>query len=453
LAIDFARRYLLAPVLAFSLLSGPASARSVSLIRDAEIETTIRTYSAPLFEAAGIDPEAVEVLIVDAPSLNAFVAGGQKIFVHTGLLIATDTPNQLIGVIAHETGHIAGGHLARTHEALRKASAHSIIAFILGGAAAVAGQGDVAAAILTAGATASQRQFLRYSRAQEAAADQSALRTLEATGQSTRGLLTFIDKLGDQELLVAESQDPYARTHPLWAERADALRAHVEGSRFRDTTDSPRNTVLHARMKAKLVGYLKGLPQTLRRYPLSDSSLPARYARAVAYHRERQSDKSIEILDGLLDENPDDPYFHELKGQILLESRRIEAAIPSYQRAVDLDGGNALLRMGLGQAQVSADGAQHVAQAIENLKIATRIEPHTPGVWRWLAMAYGRDQQLAMAALATAERYVLLGRYRDAKLQASRALKGLSKSSPAYIRGLDLEREAQHGIERKRKQQ
>ncbi|MDP6707194.1 MAG: M48 family metalloprotease [Alphaproteobacteria bacterium] len=453
MAINIARRYLLVPALALSLLAGPASARGVALIRDAEIETTIRTYSTPLFQAAGIDPQAVEVLIVDDPSLNAFVAGGQKIFVHTGLLIATDTPNQLIGVIAHETGHIAGGHLARTHEAMRKASAHSIIAFLLGGAAAIAGQGGAAAAILTAGVTASHRQYLRYSRSQEAAADQSALRTLEATGQSASGLLVFIDKLGDQELLVAESQDPYARTHPLWAERADALRSHYEGSRYRDATDSPQYVALHARMKAKLVGYLKGLLQTLRRYPLSDTSLPARYARAVAYHRERQSDKAIGIVDGLLAEHPDDPYFHELKGQILLESRRIDQAIPSYQRSVDLDGDNALLRMGLGQAQVSAEGTEHVAAAIENLKIATRIEPHSPGVWRWLAMAYGRDEQLALAALATAERYVLLGRYRDAKLQATRALKGLSKSSPAYLRALDLEGEAQHGIERKRKQQ
>ena len=210
---------------------------------------------------------------------------------------------------------------------------------------------------------------------------------------------------------------------------------------------------MHDRMKAKLVGYLTSLVQTLRRYPKTDQSVPARYARAVAYHRARQSEKAIGIMDGLLAEAPDDAYFHELKGQILVESRRIEEAVPSYTRAVQLNQDNALLRIGLGQAQLSVGDDRYVEAALGHLKAATRLEPRSPSAWRWLAMAYGRDEQLAMAALATSERYVLLGRYPEAKMLAVRALKGLPKSSPAYLRASDLEREAQHGIRRMRKKQ
>jgi len=418
------------------------------MIRDAEIETIIRTYATPLFEAASVDPRAVEVLIVEDTTLNAFVAGGQKIFVNTGLLLAAETPNQLIGVIAHETGHIAGGHLARTHEALRNASAQSILAMILGGAAAAAGAGDAAAAIITGGATLSQRTFLQYTRAQEGAADQAAVRMLDATGQSAIGLMEFIEKLGDQELLVASSQDPYVRTHPLSQERVASLRAHVATSRFKEAKDPPEFLVMHARMQAKLFGYLNGLVQTLRKYPESDTTLPARYARSIAYHRAHQSQKALELLGDLIVDVPDDPYFHELKGQILLESQQVDAAIPAYARAVELQPDDAQLRLGLGQAQASSAGPAYIKDAVENLRAATAIEPRNPTAWRWLATAYARDEQLAMAALATAERYVLTGVYRDALMQANRAMKGLPRGSPAYLRAQDLEGLAKQQLER-----
>lgn len=438
---------LLLPLL-LCLLPGASAARSVQLIRDAEIEATIRTYATPLFEAAGLDPRAVEVLIVDDTTLNAFVAGGQKIFVNTGLLLAAETPNQLIGVLAHETGHIAGGHLARTHEALKNASAQSILALILGGAAAAAGAGDAAAAIITGGASLSQRTFLQYTRAQEGVADQAAVRYLEITGQSPVGLMEFIETLGDQELLVASSQDPYVRTHPLSQERVESLRAQVATSRYRDAKDPPDFIILHERMRAKLFGYLNGLVQTLRKYPESDVSLPARYARAIAYHRAHKTQTALEVLAGLLAEAPDDPYFHELKGQILLESQQVEAAIPAYARAVELQPDDGQLRLGLGQAQASSASAEYVKEAVENLKAAAAIEPRNPTAWRWLATAYARDEQLAMAALATAERYALTGEYRDALLQANRALKGLPRGSPSYLRAEDLERLAKQRLEK-----
>lgn len=428
--------------------AGPSAARGLALIRDAEIETTIRTYATPLFQAASLDPSAVEILIVQDPTLNSFVAGGQKIFINTGLLLAADTPNQLIGVLAHETGHISGGHLARMPEAMKNASMPALLALILGGAAVAAGAGKAAQAIIIGGESLSQQTYLQYSRAQEGAADQAAVRLLDATGQSPLGLLQFLEKLGDQELLVASSQDPYVRTHPMSTERVESLRAQVATSRYKDVKDPPKFIVMHARMQAKLFGYINGLVQTLRKYPESDTSVPARYARAIAYYRANKAEKALQILDGMLAEAPDDPYFHELKGQILLETQRVEAAIPAYARAVELQPQDGLLRLGLGQAEASSSSDAHVKDALANLKAATSMEPHNPEGWRWLATAYARDEQLPMAALATAERYVLTGHYRDALLQTSRAMKGLPQGSPGYLRAQDLESLAKQELEK-----
>ena len=454
MTIGSVRRCLLlaALLLVFSLpgatLPAGAQGRSLSLIRDAEIETTIRLYSAPLFEAAHLDPQAVQVMIVNDRSLNAFVAGGQRIFINTGLLMAAATPNQLIGVIAHETGHIVGGHLARTQEALENASVQAILAMVLGGVAAAAGAGQAAGAIIAGGTSAAQQSFLRYSRAQESVADQAAVRLLDATGQSPKGLMDFMAELGNQELLVAESQDPYVRTHPISQERVEALRAALQRSRYADAADAPGLRAKHERMRAKLFGYLNGLEPTLRKYPESDTSLPARYARAIAYHQGRQSAKALAAIDGLIAELPDDPYFEELKGQVLLESQRIEEAIPAYARAVELLPGNALLRLGLGQAQVSSQGTEHLAAAVGNLRKATELEPDMPEAWRHLATAYARDGQEAMAALATAERYALYGQYRDVGLMAARAKRGLQTGTPAYLRAEDLAGLAKNMLER-----
>ncbi|MEE8246351.1 MAG: M48 family metalloprotease, partial [Alphaproteobacteria bacterium] len=264
-----------------------AAARGLSLVRDAEIEDTIRAYARPLFSAAGLDYRVVKVHLVNDKALNAFVAGGQRLFVFTGLLLATERPNQLIGVIAHETGHIAGGHLARKQEALRNMTVQTIIALVLGAAAAVAsGRGDAVGAIALGGSSAAQRIFLKYSRTEESAADQAALRLLDITGQSATGMLEFLERLEDQDVLVGSGQDPYVRTHPLVAERLAAVRFHVTQSPNSGRPDPPEFIAAHERMQAKLRGFLDRPSATLRHYPASDTSVGARYARAVAYHRE-----------------------------------------------------------------------------------------------------------------------------------------------------------------------
>ena len=428
--------------LALLVLAADATARSLNFIRDAEIEETIRQLGAPLFAMAGLTPASVRVYIVNDSSLNAFVAGGQNIFINTGLILATDNPNQLVGVIAHETGHITGGHLARTHDALRDASAQTILSFVLGAAAAIAGQGQVAGAIVTGGAQVAQRSILSYSRVQEASADQAAMQFLDATGQSSKGLLDFFDKLGDQEALLTANQDPYVRTHPLTRERVAAVAAHLNRSPASQNPERPENILAHERMKAKLFAFLESPVQTFRHYPREDTSVPSRYAHAIAFHRQREENAAIGVMDGLIAEYPDDPYFHELKGQILLENGKPEMAIGPYADAVRLRPQEVLLRIGLGQAQVSATSEEYLGDALANLQRAIQLSPRDANAWRWLAMAYGRSGDVANASLATAERYLLLGRHRDAIGQADRAERLLPAGGPSQLRAQDIRQAA-----------
>jgi predicted Zn-dependent protease len=400
---------------------------------------------------AGQDPSAIRVYIVRDSGLNAFVAGGRNIFVHTGLLLATETPNELIGVLAHETGHISGGHLARTQEALRDASAYTILAFVLGAAAAVAGEGGAGQAIIAGGTHVAQRNFLRYSRVQEASADQAALAFLDQSGQSSRGLAQFFAKLGDQEALLTANQDPYIRTHPLNRQRVDTINTHAAQSPHRNARDTPENIEAHARVKAKLFGYLEGLEQTERRYPAGDESLPARYAHVFANYRHRRFDDALRILDGLLLELPDDPYFHETRGQLLLESGRAALSLPSYEAAVAALPDEALLQIGYGKALVSTEDPANLPRAVDVLRNATEMAPLDPTGWQWRALAHGRGGDIGMAALSTAENYLLRGRVQDAMLQAKRAEAKLPVGSVGHLRAQDLIQAAEDRLARQRR--
>ena len=442
---------LLLSTLALSLRPETTQARRITFIRDAEIEDTIRLFGIPLFAVAGLEPSAVRVHLVKDPAINAFVANGQRIFLNTGLLIASDNANQVIGVLAHETGHISGGHLARTHKALRDASANSVMAFILGAAAMAAGQGQAGSAIIAGGQHVAQRSFLKYSRIQESSADQAALDILKKTGQSAQGMLAFFEKLGDQEALLTASQDPYIRTHPLTRNRIEIIQAAIARSRNLNSPERPEFVARHSRMKAKLIAFLRHPADTFRRYPESDRSIAGRFARSIAFHKKRQTQKALDLIAGLIAEYPEDPYFHEFHGQILLESGRPAEAVAPYQRAVALHPDSILLRIGLGQAQVSDEQISHIDEAIKNLQQAVRMAPDDPRAWRWLGMAYSRNGDIGLASLATAERYFLAGKFRDAVGQATRAKRTLAKGSPGWLRAQDLKATAQLAAKRRKK--
>lgn len=437
------RLFLLA-TLALALVApvSPAAAQQTarrSFIRDAEVENTIRAFATPLFQAAGLDPEAVRIHLLVDPSLNAFVAGGQNMFFHTGLLIRSERPNQLIGVIAHETGHISGGHLVRLQDAVGSASTEALMTMLLGAAlGAASGRADVGAAVMMGGQEMAVRNLMAFSRTQEGSADQAGLSFLDATRQSAKGFLEFFEILGDQELLVAARQDPYVRTHPLTRDRVANVRDFVAKSPYANAAERPEFIEMHKRMRAKLFAFLESPVRTLQRYKESDNSLDSRYARAIAAYRKPDLDTALPLIDGLLAERPKDPYFWELKGQMLFENGRGGEALEPYRTAVKLLPDNALLRIGLAQVQVEQEDPSLLADAQAQLNKALQSEPQNHSAWRLLAIAHGRLGEEGMAAYAMAEQTLLEGKLTDAAYHAGKAERLLPKSGAIWLRIQDI---------------
>ena len=438
--------FVIAALAALAWCLSPAMAQT-TFIRDAEIEATITGYVTPIFEVAGLDPSAVHVYLINDDSINAFVAGGMNIFIYTGLLMKAENPGQIIGVVAHETGHIAGGHLARRDEALRAATIEAMIACVLGvGAAAASGQGAAVGAC-SLGSHVGQQFLLAFTRGQEASADQAGLKFLDATHQSARGIMEFLTILWRQESVLIGQQDPYLRTHPLTQDRIDYVRNHVEHSPWSDVPDKPEFVAQFKRMRAKLIGYLRPTTRVLQQYPETDKSLEARYARAIAYccAETRYAAKLPQgqaLIDGLIAEHPEDPYFQELKGEALFQNGNVRPSLPFYEAAVKGAPDSSLLRFELARAQIEADDPALNKKALDQLKEVVRQEPQNGSAWHTLSIAYGRDGQLAMAALALAEEAATHDSKpakKACKDQAGRAMKGLPVGSPAYLRAQDLE--------------
>lgn len=420
------------------------SRKPLSLIRDAEIESTIRTYADPVFRAAGLDPNGIRVLLVNEDTINAFVAGGMRMFINTGLLMRADRANQVIGVIAHETGHIAGAHLSRIQEELKNATIEQIIGMVLGGAAAAAtGQGGAVIAGTTLGNEIAKRSLLKYSRTQESAADQAGMGFLDATNQSSRGMLEFFEKLEGQEFLLGQNQDPYLRTHPLTTDRIDSVREHVNASAYADAKDSPELDALHQRMVAKLKGYIWPLSRVEQEFPESDQSIPARYARAIALFRVSRMPEALQLMDGLLAEVPDDTFFLEQKAQILFENGKLTEALPLYTQAFSQRPTEPLLGLELAQVEIELEQPELVKLAIQHLEAVTTIEPRNSRAWYFLSVAYGRDGNLPMSALAQAEQAMAQGDSEEAWAQAKRALEGMEAGSPGWLKANDIISEAQ----------
>ncbi|MEE8189432.1 MAG: M48 family metalloprotease [Kiloniellales bacterium] len=420
-----------------------AEKKRVQFIRDAEIENIIRTYATPLFQAAGLSPKAIDVYLIRDPQLNAFVTPGLNMFIHTGLLMRAENPSQVIGVIAHETGHLAAGHTATRKEELRRAENSVIASYIIGlGAAIATGRPELAGVAIAGGQDIALKGLLSYTRSQESAADQAAVRLLNGTEQTPRGMLEFMRILGGQEALLSNNQDPYLRTHPLARDRIDFLERQVRLSPYRNKPARPEFIALHARMLAKLIGYLQPLDQVLRSYPESDQSLAGRYARAIANYYKADISLAFKLTDGLIAERPEDPYFHEFKGQMLFESGRIAEALPEYETAVRLLPDSPQLRLALAQAQIEMNDPALDKAALKNLDETLRHEPRNAFAWRLAAVAHGRGGDVGMTALALAERALARRKGAEAREQAVRAQKILAEGSPAWLRAMDVEKQA-----------
>lgn len=408
-------------------------------VRDTEIENTIRVYVRPIFEVAGLDPSFVRVHLIESAVLNAFVSGGQRIFVHTGLLRAADHPGQVIGVFAHEVGHITGGHLIALRENLERAQATQIAAMLLGIPLALAtGQGDLAAAATTAGATLATQNFLAYNRAMEQAADQAAVTYLDEARISSRGFAEFFDKLQRQSRLYTTETNAYTQTHPLTSERIAFARNHAANSPYADRPFDPELIAMHARLHAKIDGYLMTPDSVLGHYGAEDGSIPARYARAIALMRLHRVDEALGLIDGLIEEAPDDPFFHETKGEILRDAGRLAEAVPAYRRAVEILPWAALMRARLGQTMLELNDPRLDDEMLEHLREAVRYEPWLGSAWRTLAGAHARMGDIGNAALAQAEAAALRGDMDMARREAERAMEILPNGSPGWLRAEDI---------------
>ena len=408
------------------------------IIRDAETEALLKRFADPIWRAAGIDPDAAQIHIIGDQSINAFVAGGQQEFFNTGLITAVDTPGELKGVIAHETGHMAGGHLARTQDALGNLQMPLIASMLLGVGAIAAGQADVGAAVLMGSQHIAQRGLLAYSREQESRADQAGATFLERAHMSGEGMLELFEKFRDQEILSGRNQDPFVRSHPISEDRLASLRGRVEASPYFDKKDSAKDIHDLKMVQAKLTGFLERPSVTFNTYPPSDQSDYAHYARAVAYHQLGKTNEALEEMAPLIEHQPKNPYLYEMKGQILFESGNIEPSIVAYRKALELDPHEPQLQMALGQAILARDTVQAAKEALPYLQESTRNVSNYPYAYYQLSRAYGKLNKIGLAELSTAQYYDTLGNARAATRHARRAQKYLKTGTPDWLKAEDI---------------
>jgi predicted Zn-dependent protease len=438
-----ARLFMMALVLAMATVQ-PALAQQQqqdagpSVLRDTETELLFKQMTLPLIQAAGLNPNSVNVVLLNDPEINAFVATGQTVYVQSGLLEATDNVNQLQGVVAHELGHVIAGDSIRSGQGVKQATGISILSLVLAAAAMAAGAGDVGEGIMMAGQQAAEGSFMAFTRAQEATADATGSRLLSKAGISGKGMLDFFKKLENEEYRLAiYSKDSFGRDHPLNQERIQALQQKFTSDPAWSKPSDPALEARFQRVKAKLIGYID--PKlAVTKYPESDQSVPAHLARAYAYHLGGYPDKANGEADALLAKDPHDPFFLEMKGQILLEGGKPREAIPVLREATQRSGDAPLIAAMLGHALVSTEDPKNFGEAKQILKVAVNRDNEDPFAWYQLGIIYEHEGDDARAALATAERMNLEGDAKMAYASAQMAMKGIPTGTPDYLRAQDI---------------
>ena len=421
--------------------------RGPPTLRDTETEQLLRDYTRPILRAAGLEKQNIQPVIINNGSFNAFVADGRRIFVNYGAILQSETPNQLIGVLAHETGHLAGGHLAKLREQLAQAQTQMIIAMLLGAGAVVAGSrgGNSNNGLASAGAAAVagpqemiRRSLLSYQRQQEENADRAGVKFLTATGQSAKGMYETFKRFTGESLFAARGADPYLQSHPMPAERVAALEELARASAYWDKKDDPALQLRHDMVRAKISAFMERQDTVYRRFPLSNSTLPARYARAITTYLHGDLNNALAQIDGLIQAQPNNPYFHELRGQALLEGGKPAEAIAPLHKALQLSNNAPLIEMLLGQALVATDNKAYTDEAITILRAAVARETEAPLGYSQLAMAYGRKGNYAEADLASAQAAYLRGDNKTARELASRAKTRFAVGTPGWVKADDI---------------
>ena len=443
-------RFIMLLALSFGALIQPAAAQSI--LRDAETEALFKDMSRPIIETAGLRPENVEIVLVGDRSINAFVAGGQIVYIHSGLVTAADNANEVQGVIAHELGHITGGHIIRYNQGASTATGITILSLILGAAAMAAGAGEAGAGIMAAGQQAAMGKFLAYLQSEESSADQAGANYLSGAGVSGKGSLSFFRKLQNQEFRLAIPQDDsYWRTHPLSGQRVQWLEDRYSKDPAWNKPTDPALEARFQRVKAKLIGFVNEPRQTFIAYPETNKTVPARYARAYAYHKNAFPDKAVAEVDSLLAQAPHDPYFLELKGQVLLESGHPAEAVEFLRDAVAQAPDQPLIAALFGHALIATEDNANFEEAKKVLRGAVARDNSNPFAWYQLGIIYDREGDPARAALATAERYNLQGDPRLALASAEQAMHGVPEGSADWIRAQDIKMVSEAAIKKDKK--
>jgi predicted Zn-dependent protease len=449
-AARFTRLLMMALLLTLAV-ARPAAAEDGTVLRDSETELLFKQAARPLIEAAKLDPNSVDVVLLNDPEINAFVATGQTVYIQSGLIAATDNVNQLQGVIAHELGHVAGGHSIRLQDGYKQATGITIATMVLGALAIAAGAGEAGMGMMMAGQQAAMGKFLSFTRTQEATADQAAVKYLHIAGISGKGMLQFFAKLQNEEYRLAiYDKDSYARTHPLSSERIQALEQSFKSDPDYNNPIDPALEARFERVKAKLLGFVNP-KQAVLKYPESDQSVPAHYARAYAYHLGGYPDKALSEVGALLATNPHDPFFLELKGQILLESGKPADAVAPLREATEKSGDMPLIAAMFGHALVATEDPKNFAEAKQVLKAAVSRDNQDPFAWYQLGVIYAREGDEARAALASAERNNLEDNPKLALVNAEMAMKGIPAGSPDYLRAQDIAMVSKTEIDKNKK--
>jgi len=431
-----------------ALLLGSAAASAQTLIRDAEIEYALRQLTRPLAEAAGLSPSDLRVMVLNDNDMNAFVLNGQTVMIHSGLILRLERAEQLQAVIAHELGHIANGHITRRLANMRDARSASAMGLLMSAAVAAAGGGSAAAGLAVGTASAAQRRLFVHTRAEEASADQAGIRYMARAGVEPGAMVEVLDMFRGQESLSTTRQDPYVRTHPLTADRLRAIKGFAAAYEGR-AKDDPEADYWFDRARGKLGAFLQSPRYTLRKVDRNDTSSIAHMRRAIAYHRVPDTDKALAEMRALEAQRPNDPYVEELKGQILLESRRFGPAVQAYARAVQLAPREPLILGGYGQALLALQTPDGDRKALAALEKARARDPYQPRLLRDLAVAYARNGNNGMASVATAERYAVMGRMDTAAVHANRALGLVPRGSPGWLRAQDIASAAESAKDRR----
>ena len=433
---------LIASVLAiFCMNATPVMAQGINILRDTETEEMLKSYETPLARAAGLDPNATKVWLVGDNEVNAFATfgdGGENVFILSGIVLYVKNANELIGVMAHETGHIKAGHLIRGEVGMQKAMIPMLLSMVVGVAAAIAGAGAAGMVLMGMGQSIAEAQFAQFSRVQESTADQIGTQLLNATHQSPMGMYNMFQRMAAEEARGAYKIDPFAVDHPAGQDRVSQLQDIVDASPYRDVKDAPQVEHTFEMVQAKLAGYTLPVQEALNRYPVTDTSEVARYARSMAYLRKPDLPKALAEINSLIAEEPNNPYFYEVLGQINLSMARPADAIPAYQKAVNLKPMAPQLRLALATAELATENAALAPAALQNLKAANLVENDDVFTWYETAQAYSMIKNDPMANLATAEAYYNGGSMMQAVVFATRARRDLTQGSPEWQQANDI---------------